>query len=196
MAPATFQRAVDIILSGVRCQICLVYLDDVIVFSRMHGKHAKYLDSVLSLLQSLGISLKLNKCSFFQPKVHYLGHVISLGKHSIAEAAADAFKKFNFPRRLTRVRSFVEACNVTLHVIARPLTDMTRKDADPGIENPTELQLEAFEALKERMISPPILVLPRYGRPYMFETDASACQLGCTLLPEHNEAIDWRPVGC
>ena len=200
-APATFQRALDIILSGVRWQICLVYLDDVIVFSRTHGEHAKHLDTVLSLLRSAGISFKLKKCSFFQPEVHYLGPVISPGKLGMAEAAADAFKTFTFPRTLTQVRSFLGACNIYRRFvkefakIARPLKDMTRKDADPDLDNPTELQLQAFEALKERMISPPILALPRYGWPYMIDTDASAYQLGCTLLQEHEEANDWRPVG-
>ena len=198
-APATFQRAFDIILSGVRWQICLLYLDDVIVFARTHGEHAKHLHTVLSLLQSAGISLKLKKCSFIQLKVHYLGHLISPDKLSVAEAAADAFKTFTFTRKLTLVRSFLGACNVYLLFvkgfakIARPLTNMTRKDADP--DNPTELQLQAFEALKERMIYPPILALPRYGRPYMIDTDASAYQLGCTLLQEHEEAKDWRLVG-
>ena len=157
-APATFQRAFNIILSGVRWQICLVYLDDFIVLSRSHGEHAKHLDTVLSLLRSAGISLKLKKCSFFQPKVHYLGHVISPGKLSVAEAAADAFKTFTFPRTLTQVRSFLGACNVYRRFvkgfakIARPLSDMTHKDADPDFDNPTELQLQAFEALKERMV--------------------------------------------
>ena len=114
---------------------------------------------------------------------------------------ADAFKTFTFPRTLTQVRSLLGACNVYRHFvkgsakIARPLTDMTHKDADPDFENPTELQLQAFEAFKERMISPPILALPRYGRSYMIDTDASAYQLGCKLLQEHEEANDWRPVG-
>ncbi|CDF38002.1 unnamed protein product [Chondrus crispus] len=94
--------------------------------------HAKHLDTVWSLLRSAGISLKLKKCSFFQPKVHYLGHVISPGKLSVAEAAADAFRTFTFPRTLTQVRSFLGACNVYLRFvkrfakIGRPLTDMTR----------------------------------------------------------------------
>ena len=79
--------------------------------------------------------------------------------------------------------------------IARLLTDMTGKDADPDFDNRTELQLQAFEALKERMVSPPILELPRYGRPYMIDTNASAYQLSCTLLQEHEEANDWRNVG-
>ena len=142
-APATFQRALDIILSGVRMQICLVYLDDVIVFWRTQEEQAAHLGTVLSLWRSAGISLKLKKCSFFQPKVHYLGHVISPGKLSVAEEAADAFKTFTFPRTLTQVRSFLGACNVYRRFvkgfakIARPLTDITRKDADPDFDNPT-----------------------------------------------------------
>ena len=72
---------------------------------------------------------------------------------------------------------------------------MTRKDANPEIDNPTAPQLHAFEGLKSRVISPPILSLPQYGRPYMIDTDASAYQLGCTLLQEHEGANDWRPVG-
>ena len=167
-ALATFQRALDIILSGVRWQICLLYLEDVIVFSRTHAEHARHLDTVLGLLRSAGISLKLKKCSFFRSKVHYLGHVISLGKLSVPEAAADAFKTFTFPRTLTQVRSFLGACHVYRHFvkgfekIARPLTNMTRKDDDPNFDDPTEAQLEAFEALKEQMIHPPILALPRH----------------------------------
>lgn len=92
---------------------------------------------MLKLLGSAGISLKLKKCSFFQPKMHYLGHVTSLGKLSVAETGADAFKTFTFPRTLTQVRSFLGACNVYRRFvkgfarIARPLTDMTRKDAEP-----------------------------------------------------------------
>ena len=123
------------------------------------------------------------------------------GKLSVAEAAADAFKTFKIPRTLTQVRSFLGACNVYRRFakgfakIARPLTDMTRKDADPNYDNPTAAQVQALEDLKSRMIAPPIFALPRYGRPYMIDTDASAYKLGCTLLQEHDGTNDWRPVG-
>lgn len=72
---------------------------------------------------------------------------------------------------------------------------MTRKDADPDYENPAENQITAFNELKSRMISPPVLCLPRLGKPYLLDTDASAYQLGCTLLQEQDEPGDWRPVG-
>ena len=99
------------------------------------------------------------------------------------------------------MRSFFGACNAYLGFvkgfakIARPLTDMTRKDSDPDFYNPTEAQLQAFKNLKKCMIAPPILALPRHGRPYIIDTDAGAYQLGCTLLQEHEEPNDWRPMG-
>ena len=72
---------------------------------------------------------------------------------------------------------------------------MTRKDSDPDFYNPTEAQLQAFEHVKKCMIAPPILAWPRHGRTYMIDTDASAYQLGCTLLQEHEEPNVWSPVG-
>lgn len=71
---------------------------------------------------------------------------------------------------------------------------MTRKGASPDFESPTKAQLEAFETLKLRLISPPVLALPRPDRPYLIDTDASAYQLGCTLLQEQ-EPDQWSPVG-
>ena len=82
-APATFQRALDIILSGVRWQSCLIYLDDVIVFSWSTVEHLRHVDEILTLLRRVGVTLKLTKFSFFQPTVDYLGHVITPGKCSI-----------------------------------------------------------------------------------------------------------------
>ena len=64
-APATFQRATDIILSGVRWKCCIVYLDDVIIFSKNDDDHLAPLAEVFRLLQDAGVTLRLAKCSFF-----------------------------------------------------------------------------------------------------------------------------------
>lgn len=162
-APATFQRTLDIIQSDIRWKICLVYLDDVIVFSRTEREHLSHLDTVLSLLHSAGVSLKLKKCSFFQRLVQYLGHVITPGNLQVAEAISAAFKDATFPRTLKQVHSFLGACNVyrrfakTFSKIAKLLTDMTRKDADPDYESPTKEQIHEFVELKKRTIEPPVL---------------------------------------
>ena len=171
------------------------------MFSHTHTEQARHQGTVLSLLWSTEISLKIKKYRFFQPKVHYLGHVICLGKLSVADTTADAFKTFTFPRTLTQVRSFFEACNVYRQLfngvakIARPLNNMTDTDSDPDFYNPTEAQAQAFENPKQCTIAPLILAHPRYGRPYMIETDASAHYLGSTLLQEDEDPHDWRPMG-
>lgn len=68
-----------------------------------------------------------------------------------------------------------------------------QKDAKPNWNNPAKEQLRAFETLKEKGTSPPVLALPRAGKTYMLDTDPSAYQLGCTLLQEEDDE-SWKPV--
>lgn len=74
--PATFQRALDIILLGVRYDFALVYLDDIIIFSRTFEEHLGHLTTVLTLLKEEIVSLKLSKCQFAREEIEYLSHVI------------------------------------------------------------------------------------------------------------------------
>ena len=201
-APATFQRALDMVLSGVRWQTCLIYLDDVIVFSRTEGEHLVQVDQVLTLLRKAGVTLKLSKCKFFQNKVDYLGHIILPGKLAIAQESTEAIRQSTFPETPTQLRSFLGSCNVFRRFIksfaakAKPLNEMLKKELLPrfGKEDPTEEQLEAFEVLKAVFVEPPVLALPKVGQPYILDTDASAYQIGCVLLQEQQEG-DMRPVG-
>ena len=202
-APATFQRALDIILSGVRWQTCLIYLDDVIIFSKDIETHLKNVDEVLKLLHDAGVTLKLKKCSWFTKKVHYLGHDITPGKLAVAKAPAESFAKAVFPKNITQLRSFLGAANVYRRFIqnyahvSKPLSSMLRKDVDIDWSSPTEDQLKAFEDLKSRLTTPPILALPKKGRPFMIDTDASNYQLGAALLQQQDEKnpTEWLPVG-
>jgi hypothetical protein len=84
-APGTFQRAVDIILSGVKWKTYLVYLDDVIVFSSSREAHMHHVDEALTLLERAGLYLKLARCQFFKDTFNYLGHVIRPGRLGVAE---------------------------------------------------------------------------------------------------------------
>ena len=79
-APATFQRAVDIILSSVKWQFCIVYIDDVIIFSKSVDKHLDHIDQVLTLLGDSGMSILLNKSFFMHREIEYLGRIIAPGE--------------------------------------------------------------------------------------------------------------------
>ena len=79
-APATFQRTLDIVLSFFKWKSCLVYLDDVIIFSKDMESHFVHVEDILKALGQAGITLKLSKCSIFTETVKYLGHVITGGR--------------------------------------------------------------------------------------------------------------------
>jgi len=125
IAPATFQRALDIILSGVKWQSCLIFLDDVIVYSKTEREHVGHVDRVLRLLRDAEITLRLPKCRFFRKTVKNLEHEIKPGRLGVVEAHTRVL-----PTTRTHVRSFVRMCNVyrrfvpSLARMAAPLTDL------------------------------------------------------------------------
>ena len=67
------------VLAGLQWEICLIYMDDIIIFSKTVEDHLTQLDTVFSRLKSAGLKLKPKKCSLFRKKVQYLGHVVSDG---------------------------------------------------------------------------------------------------------------------
>jgi len=106
-APATIQRALDIILSGMTWQTFLDYLDDVNVFSDTPENHVKELGEALTRLGRAGVTLKAKKCQVFQTSVEYLGHIISPGEMLVHMKNLEALAKVGHPRTKTQLRSFL-----------------------------------------------------------------------------------------
>ena len=189
-APATFQRAIDMILSGVKWKTFLVYLYDVIVFSRTFEEHITPMREVFVLLSRAGVSLKASKCFLFQEKVEYLGHIVGHGHMRVNEKSLMGLRRPELPRTKKDLRSFLGMCSVYgrfvkdyAHV-ARTLTALTSpKVSDP---NPpfSQDQRDAFEKLKRRLTIPQIRELSRSTGAYVLDTDASDYQVGCGLTQE------------
>jgi len=179
-APASFQRALDIILSCLRWQTCLIYLDDVIVFSRTVGDHIRHLHEVLLLLEKAGVSLGTSKCHLFQQEVEYLGHVFRPGQLLVNQKNIKSMAQALPPRNQTECKSFLGMCNVYRRVIkdyahiAKPLTKLTSKTLPHVLPPLDAAQMAAFEYLKERLMSTPILALPRREGLFILDTDACA----------------------
>ena len=106
-APATFQRAVNIILSCVKWETALVYLDDVIVYSQTVTEHMVHVREVLRLLHTAAVSLKLAKCAFFDTSVTYLGHIIRPGRLEVERRNVIAIDRARAPTNQTELRSFL-----------------------------------------------------------------------------------------
>ena len=199
-APATFQRAMDIILSGVRWKCCIVYLDDIIVFSKNREDHLRHLEEVFRLLRDAGATLRLKKCEFFKDEVKYLGHVIRPGRLGMLQKNVESIVKAMPPKTKTQMRSFLGMCNVYRRFIkgyakiAHPLNRRTSKDSPETWDDLSEDEMTAFQTLKRALVTAPILALPREGYPYTLDTDASAYQIGCCLLQEQPDG-HLLPVG-
>jgi len=129
-APATAQRAIDMILSGVKWQNVLVYFDDLIIFSADAESHLSHMDTVLTLHGRHGVTLKALKCHLFSNEVEYLGHVVRPGRLSVNEKNLKAIKKAAFLKTQTQLRSFLGMCNVYRRFTvdfaktAKPLNDL------------------------------------------------------------------------
>ena len=188
--PATFQRAIDLLLSGVKCKHFVVYYDDVIIYSKSEKEHTQYVDEVLGILRRAGLSLSFEKSEFFRPSVKYLGLKISPGKLEVAMKRRSALEEFAFPKTQTQVRSFVGLRNAyrrfvkNFAKIEQPLNELVKKATLKDSTAPMEQRLDAFHTLKEALLHPPILCLPQPGTPYTVDVDASARQVGCTLWQE------------
>ena len=199
-APATFQRILDIVLAAYKWQTCLVYLDDIVIFSRDIESHFRHVEEVLMALQRANITLKLRKCDFFTEKIRYLGHIIEPGKLKIDEAVVAPLREAKHPMSKTELRSFLGLCNVyrrfvkDFSKIAAPLTALLTNDQPDKWTELTDDQISAFDTLIDRVTHPPVLSLPRPGRPYSIETDASAEQVGVVLLQPDDEG-KLQPIG-
>eukprot|EP00171_Calliarthron_tuberculosum_P023134 IDg23134t1 len=177
-APATFQRALDIILAGYKWQTCLVYLDDVIVFSRNYDEHLVHLDQVLTALKGAGVTLHLRKCEFFTDRIKYLGHIIRPGTLEVEEAATRCLKNVRQPTTPTELRSFLGLCNVYRRFvrsytdIAAPLYRLLKWTPLPKELEPfSEIEEAAYRTLIKSVTEPPVLALPKPGLPYSIDTD-------------------------
>ena len=178
------------ILSKVKWQYALVYLDDVIFYSKSVKQHFNQLGEVLSLMHEAGLTLKLPKCYFFRKSVDYLGHIVSPGKLEVAHRGTEAIRKTLPPRTFTEMKSFIGLCNVyrrfvpNFSRIAKPLDKMVCKDHPKVWDNLTDEQMAAFTELRTRLMQPPVLALPKANKPYTIDTDACDVQIGCVLPQE------------
>ena len=183
-APATFQRLMDLVLSGLQWSHCLVYMDDIIVLGRTFKEHLSNLQVVLQRLREAGLKLKPSKCSFFMHEIQYLGHVIS--RSGIAPDAAKIQKVATWPvpssvkevQQFLGMASYYRRFIENFAQVAKPLHRLTERTCTFQWTNECQV---AFEDLRHRLSSAPILAHPDFNRPFILDTDASNFGIGAVL---------------
>ena len=198
-APATFQRAIDMILSEVWKNV-RVNLDDLIIFSADAEAHLSPMDTVLTLLRKHGVTLKSQKFHVLSSEVEYLGHEVRPGRVSVNEKNLRAIKKAVFPKTQAQLRSFLAMCNVYRRFTvdfaetAKPLNALSSMKPQKRLSPPTPEEQAVFGKLREQRCHPPILAIPRKEERYIIDVDASYDQLGCCLLQQQPDK-QYVPVG-
>jgi len=183
-APSQFARTMELVLAGLTYDICLIYLDDILIFSRIFEEHCQRLAQVFAQLERQTLRLKATKCHLFQPKVTFLGPVISEAGIECDPEKTASISSWPRPQTLTDVRTF---CGLASYYrafvpgfakIAQPLHSLTRKNAAFLWTDACE---QAFQELKARLTAPPVLVAPNDEGQYVLDTDASDFALGAIL---------------
>ncbi|CAG2219665.1 Retrovirus-related Pol polyprotein from transposon 17.6,Retrovirus-related Pol polyprotein from transposon 412,Transposon Ty3-G Gag-Pol polyprotein,Transposon Ty3-I Gag-Pol polyprotein [Mytilus edulis] len=183
-APATFERLVEKIFSGLTWRTCLVYLDDIIVFSKTFDEHLKNLSEVCDRLRSANLKLHPKKCFLLQKEVTFLGHKVSHEGKSTDDEKIKAVQDWPTPKNVKDVRSFIGLCSYyrrfveNFSTIAKPLHQLTEKCKKFEW---TEACNCSFEHLKKLLISAPILGYPINDGGFILDTDASNVGMGAVL---------------
>ena len=183
-APATFQRLLDTVLGPELEPNVFVYLDDIIVISHTFSEHLTMLAEVFHRLRRAKLRINPDKCKFCVDELRYLGHIVSRDGIRTDPEKTKAIDQWPAPTTVRQVRQFLGIASwyrrfvENFATVAAPLVALTRKRAKWKWETPEQ---EAFEALKSRLTSSPILACPDFTRPFQFQTDASTSGLGAVL---------------
>ncbi len=201
-APATFQRLMERCLAGLNLKICLVYLDDVIVFGSTFEETLRRLEIVLKHLGDFGLKLKASKCKLFHTELSYLGHIVSaLGVSPDPDKIKALQEWLQHPPKNTSelqtflgfagyYRSFVEG----FAPIAKPFHHLVAQQSKKQPAKKPQFQWTpacqaAFEIIIGKLISPPVLAYPDFSLPFTLHTDASGEGIGAALY----QVQDGRP---
>lgn len=183
-SPATFQRLMNNVLLGLQNSSCFVYLDDIILYSDNLENHIKNLRAVFTRLSEHNLKIEPDKCEFLRREVMYLGHVISEFGVKPDPNKVKAVQEFPVPTNQTEIKSLLGISGYyrrfikDFSLITKPLTKLLKKGT-PFLW--TSLQQNAFELLKEKLCSKPILQYPDFSKPFVLTTDASNYAIGSVL---------------
>ncbi|XP_061339376.1 uncharacterized protein LOC133286051 [Gastrolobium bilobum] len=186
-APTMFMNYMNHLFKPYLDQFVVVFIDDILIYSKNINEHADHLRIVLQVLKDNQLYAKFSKCEFWLSKVQFLGHVISADGVAVDPSKIEVVMDWERPKTVSEVRSFLGLAGYYRRFIkgfstmVLPLTCLTRKEI-PFVW--TQECEDCFHALKEKLTTAPILTLPDPERTFEVYCDASGKGLGCVLMQD------------
>lgn len=183
-APSTFQRVMDNILLGIQNERCLVYMDDIIIYSPTIHEHIDRLKEVFKRLRKANLKIQPDKCEFLRKEVAYLGHLVTKDGVKPNPSKVDCIRHFPEPKNQKDIKSFLGLAGYyrrfipNFAKISKPLTKLLQKDVEFNFNSECKI---SFGELKNALISDPILIYPDFEEHFLLTTDASAFAIGAVL---------------
>ena len=187
-APPTFQRYMNETFAGMISERkVVIFMDDVIVHGRTCEELTTNVSEFLQKCKDEDLRLKIAKSTFETQEIDFLGYKVKYGQYSPCPVKTAAIRDWPAPTNLKELRSFIGFCNfyrmfiANFSQIAHSLHLLTKKDQEYVWEEP---QQQAFQELKNRLTSSPVLRLPDLSKPFIIQTDASKLGTGAVLLQQ------------
>lgn len=187
-APSVFQGYMNEVFREFLHQFVIVYIDDILIYSKSLDKHHQHVQMVLSTLRKHQLFLKAEKCSFHQKSISFLGYEIDSRGVRMNTNKVEAITSWPIPRTIKELQKFLGFANFYRRFIqnyssvAAPLTDLLKKG--PKHLQWNERATLAFNHLKRIFTSAPLLLHPDPETPFVVEVDASTAGAGAILSQE------------
>jgi len=198
-APNTFQGAMNSTLLSLLRKCALVFFDDILIYSPTFDAHIHHLRQVFQLLAADQWKVKFSKCQFGKQSISYLGHIVGNGGVSTDPSKIQSVQLWPQPNDVKELRRFLGLAGYyrkfvkNYAAIARPLTDLLKKNC---LFVWTQAHTAAFQALKDALVSAPVLALPDFSKQFHIQTDASDSGVGAVLLQDgHPLAFVSKSLG-
>ncbi|ROL53801.1 Transposon Tf2-6 polyprotein [Anabarilius grahami] len=196
-APSVFQDFIHEVLREFLNRFVLVYIDDILIYSRSLAEHRHHVAEVLTRLRQFHLFLKAEKCSFHQPSVHFLGYIIDHSGIRMDERKVESISNWPEPTTIKELQRFLGFANFyrrfikSFSSITHPLTSLLRHQPKSLSWSPAATN--AFNLLKEAFTTAPLLVHPDPELPFIVEVDASTTGVGAVLSQQQGTPSKLHP---
>ena len=191
-----FQRAMEVVFKGLIGKTCMLYIDDIVVYSKSEEEHVQHLEQMFARLREYNLRLNPSKCSFGLKRVKLLGYIVSQDGLSADPDKVSAIARMTAPKSVAEIRSFLgmtgyyRSCIKDYAHISEPLVSLTRKNM--RFTWSAEHQ-KAFDSLKQSLVCDMVMAHPQTDKPYLLYTDACDYAIGGILCQLDDNGVE-RPI--